>query len=67
MNDEERDSLLIRLDERVHSIGEKVDKFDRIEQIVEKMITDIKWMKSIGASVVGIGSTIAGIVAYFKH
>jgi hypothetical protein len=67
MNDQERDELLIRIDQRTLDMKEKVDKFESVVTVVEGHITDIKWIKTIGASVIGLGSTITGVVAWFKH
>lgn len=67
MNDQERDELLVRLDERVGSIKSTTDKFEALETKVEKVVTDVKWLKGIGSSVVGIATAIAGTVTWFKH
>ncbi len=66
MNDQERDDLLIRIDERTKVLKEKADAFEHIVDIVKSHASDIKFIKWVGTTAVTLGSFAIGLLEYFK-
>lgn len=66
MNDEERDNLLIRIDERTKILKEKADAFEKIVDVVKSHASDIKVIKWVGSTAVTLGGLVVGILEYLK-
>jgi len=66
MNDQERDELLIRVDQRTLDMKEKVDKFEKIVDKVKDHARDIRVIKWVGTTAVSIGGLVVGLMEYLK-
>lgn len=66
MNEQDRDNLLIRLDERTAELQKKAEKIDKIIDVVGNLKADVKFIKQVGSAVATIGGLVIGALEYFK-
>lgn len=78
MDDNQRDQLLARLDERSESIHSDIRDLksyiiavDRKTQVlaksVEKNTSDIIWIKGIGSGLAGLFPTVYGVIEWLRN